>query len=148
MFGLMILLGFNSLLGIPNLMSLNKYAFYKSLCLHVISNDNIKKVPAAIFVYPHHFPTALLQWQRTQTKKWYFSKPLPSLNTRFIQSQNNCSQFLYDNNNTVAYYHNMAKGEYKDFSRTKINDTKFKRQYMKSPLILPHEAETHIKNSG
>ena len=125
----------------PNLMSINKLAFYKSLCLHVLSNDNIKKVPTAIFLYPHHFPSAILQWQRTQDNKVYFTKPLSSSDAKEIQGRNNCSQSLNDNSNTVTYYHNKAMGEYKDLSQTKLNEIKFKNQYIKSPLTLPHEVE-------
>ena len=126
-------------------MSVNKFSFHKLLCVHIISNENIEKVPTDIYIYPHHFSIALLQWQRLQTMKLYFTKPPPSSDAKEIQGNNTGSQSLYDSSNTVAYYHNMARGEYKHLSRTKLSDNKYKKQYIKSPLVLPHEVETYIK---
>ena len=88
----------------PESMSVNKLAFYKSLCLHVLSKDDINTIPAAIFLYPHHFPIALLQWHRTRETKRSFTNPLLISEAKMIDDLNNGSQLLYDMSNTVAYY--------------------------------------------
>ena len=101
-----------------------------------LSNQKLYNIPAAIFLYPHHLPIVLFQWQSRQTMKLNFAKPPLFANAKEIQSTNVGSQSLYDKSNTVTYYHNIARGEYKQFSGTKISDKKFKQQYVKSPLIL------------
>ena len=42
------------------------------------------------------------------------------------------------------YYHNITKSSFKQLSRTKLSDNKFKKEFIKSPLILSHEVETYV----
>ena len=104
----------------PNLMSINQYSLYKSLCVHVLSNEHINKIPTSIYLYPHHFPIAMLQWQSSQTVRTSFTKPLVSEVAKCIQENNTGSQIIYDNSNTVSFYHKLIKGKYKKISRTKV----------------------------
>ena len=60
----------------PNMMSINQYSLYKSLCVHILPNEHIRKIPASVYLYPHHFPIAMLQWQSRQTVRSSFTKPL------------------------------------------------------------------------
>ena len=128
----------------PNLTSINKYSFYSSICVHILSNQKLHNVPAAIFPYPHHFPSVLIQWQSRQTLKLNFTKPLLFADAKEIQGTNVGSQPLYDKSNTVTYYHNIARGKYGHLSRIKLSDNKFKKECVKSPLTLPHEFETYL----
>ena len=128
----------------PDSMSVNKLAFYKSLCLHVLSNDNIKKVPAEIFLYPHHFPISLLEWHGRQDINQHFTKPLLLSDAKMLDGLNNGSQSLYDNSNTIAYYCKKGTGAYKKLSPRKLNELKFRREYIKSPLTLHHEVESYV----
>ena len=67
------------------------------------------------------------------------------LDAKEIKKNNIGSQTLYDNSNTVTYYHNLNKGKYKNISRTKFIDNLCKKQYVKSPLTLLHDVEAYTK---
>ena len=128
----------------PALMSVNKLASYKSLCLHILSNENINKVPASIYLYPHHFPEALLQWHRSQVTNQPFRKPLTIIEAKTIDDLDNGSQSLYDKSNTVAYYCKKGTGVYKKLSPMKLKEYQFKKEYIQSPLTLQHEVQSYI----
>ena len=48
-------------------MSIQKYALLSSISRHILKEDDGKKSPSYIYLYPHHFPIALLTWMDQQS---------------------------------------------------------------------------------
>ena len=128
-----------------NKISINKYAFYKSVCIHILANQSTSKIPSSIFLYLHHFSIALLEWQNRQPTTPYFTKPMTSLHAKEIQEIHIGIQSLHYYNNSVTFNHNTSIATNIPTSRTKLTSPKYRQQYVKSPLLLPTEVEMFLK---
>ena len=59
-------------------MSINKYALYNSISRHILKQDKINEVSSYIYLYPHHYPIALLRWMDETQSSVSFVKALTS----------------------------------------------------------------------
>ena len=55
-------------------MSINKYALYNSISRHILKQDKINEVSSYIYLYPHHYPIALLSWMSETSSSVSFVK--------------------------------------------------------------------------
>ena len=123
--------------------SVKQYALFQSLNRHILSHDNQSPIPSNIYIYPHPFPIELLQWLKQQPTNISFSTPLTTKQAAEIEKLHFGPHRLLNKSNSLLYYHNMNLGKMSN-GRNLLKETKYKNQFVKSPLTLLSELKLFI----
>ena len=85
-----------------SLPTLRKLAFNRCLFLYLHIKTEVDIHQRNKCIWPHHFPTALLQWKQEQQKKPNFFTFLKKFNMQSISVLDYGSERLLENKNTFA----------------------------------------------
>lgn len=88
-------------------MSSNQYSFYSSVLRHILKDKHGNKVPLVLYLYPHHFPTALLNWINIQPKRVSITKLLTHEEAKSIDKNHVGTQRFVDNSNSILIQYNI-----------------------------------------
>ena len=124
-------------------MSINKFALHNSISRHILKEENKNELLSYIFLYPHHFPIALLSWMKETSSSFSFLKPLSFEQAKIVDGNHLGTQQFKDNSNSVLFYHNTGLRK-KKLKRKILKDAGFNKVYVKSPLTLQHEIDSLI----
>ena len=68
----------------PLKMTDKKFALFKSINSHVLSDEYHNGIPSNIYIHPHHFPVSFLQWRNDLHEAKDFSSPLTMKEAKVI----------------------------------------------------------------
>ena len=127
----------------PSKLTPKKWAFVQSVQRHLRSRDTLSKVPHAIWIHPHHFPNALLEWRRNQ-RKVNLITPLTLLQAEEISAIDNGLRRMFEQTNSVLSLHNKNITKL-GFVKSPISAI-YSKKFVQSPFSTMNEIKLYISS--
>ena len=127
----------------PSKLTPKKWAFVQSVQRNLRSRDTLSKIPHAIWIHPHHFPTALLEWRRNQRKRNLIT-PLTLLQAKEISTIDNGLRRMFEQTNSVLSLHNKNITKL-GFFKSPISAI-YSKTCVQSPFATMNEIKLYISS--
>ena len=121
-------------------MSIAAFAVFRSIRHHLMKDNTTDiDVPKNIYLYPHHYPLALLSYLYDAGKERIsFTRPLSKIEAKEIQIADLGYNRFTEYTNSVYYHHNLDLGK-TDWKRERIEESIHKQTFLRSPCTLINE---------
>ena len=126
----------------PCKMTEKKFALFKSINRHVLSDEYHTEIPSNVYILPHHFPKAFLQWRNDIPKAKDFSTPLTMQEAKEISVLDQRNRYIEYTNSMFNLHNSLLKKL--PYERPPIQNTKCKHLFIQSPFTLFDEVQSFI----